>query len=118
MSVSGWKLVVLLRLSPLTPFNILNYALSVTRIKFWDYTWSTALGLLPQSMLFVYMGTAVKSLSNNSLEEDSSSNFAFYIGIAMTLISTVIISIITSRAIKEELQDAEYIRNQRKILVV
>jgi uncharacterized membrane protein YdjX (TVP38/TMEM64 family) len=44
VTVNGWKIITLLRLSPITPFNILNYALSLTKIKFWEYTWASALG--------------------------------------------------------------------------
>jgi uncharacterized membrane protein YdjX (TVP38/TMEM64 family) len=33
----GFKLVFLLRLSPFIPFNVLNYLMGVTSVKFWDY---------------------------------------------------------------------------------
>ena len=35
----GWKIVLLLRLTPLVPFNLLNYALACTAVRFWDYSW-------------------------------------------------------------------------------
>ncbi len=43
----GWKMVVLLRLSPVIPFALLNYMLSLTAISFFDYTWASALGIIP-----------------------------------------------------------------------
>ena len=38
----GWKIVLLLRLTPLVPFNLLNYALACTAVRFWDYSWCGA----------------------------------------------------------------------------
>lgn len=43
----GWKMVVLLRLSPVIPFALLNYMLSLTAISFFDYTWASAVGIIP-----------------------------------------------------------------------
>lgn len=43
----GWKIVLLLRLSPILPFNILNYALALTDVSFIHYFISTALGMIP-----------------------------------------------------------------------
>ena len=40
-------MVMLLRLSPILPFTPLNYALSVTPISSWAYTWASALGIIP-----------------------------------------------------------------------
>lgn len=47
----GWKMVVLLRLSPVIPFALLNYMLSLTAISFFDYTWASALGIIPGAAL-------------------------------------------------------------------
>ena len=43
----GWKMVLLLRLSPVIPFAPLNYALSLTSISFFAYAWTSALGIIP-----------------------------------------------------------------------
>ncbi len=37
VGVHGWKLVLLLRLSPVFPYNLLNYALGLTRVRFLPY---------------------------------------------------------------------------------
>lgn len=51
----GWKVVVLLRLSPIAPFGITSYALGLTRLRFLDYLVGTV-GSLPAMMAYVYMG--------------------------------------------------------------
>lgn len=43
----GWKMVLLLRLSPVIPFALLNYMLSLTPISFPNYVWTSALGIVP-----------------------------------------------------------------------
>lgn len=60
---SGFKIVLLLRLSPLFPFNFLNYALGLTRLSLRDYVVASALGMLPGTILYVYLGSIVTSAS-------------------------------------------------------
>ena len=51
----GRKIVFLLRLSPIFPFNMLNYGLGLTRVRFVDYLLACA-GMLPGTLLYVYYG--------------------------------------------------------------
>ena len=51
----GFQVVFLLRLSPVIPFAIINYALGLTRVRFVDY-FLASVGLLPPTWLFVYNG--------------------------------------------------------------
>ena len=52
----GWRIVVLLRLSPLVPFNVQNYLFGITDIPFRHYFAATCAGIVPGTMLFVYIG--------------------------------------------------------------
>jgi uncharacterized membrane protein YdjX (TVP38/TMEM64 family) len=52
----GWTVVALVRLSPIMPFNLQNYAFAVTSIPFWPYLIGTAAGLVPGTALYVYFG--------------------------------------------------------------
>jgi len=109
VSLNSWKIVTLLRLSPLTPYNVLNYALALTRIKFWDYTISSAIGMLPSTILFVNMGTAAKNISDivNVQGNTEPVSFLTFFTLGITLISVIIVTIISGKAIKEELKEAE-----------
>ena len=51
----GLKIVMLLRLSPVFPFNALNYGLGLTKVKLRDYV-VAHLGMLPATVLYVYYG--------------------------------------------------------------
>ncbi|MBI3303575.1 MAG: TVP38/TMEM64 family protein, partial [Deltaproteobacteria bacterium] len=55
VGAQGRKLVFLLRLSPVFPFNLLNYALGLTNVRFIDYLAASA-GMLPGTLLYVYYG--------------------------------------------------------------
>lgn len=44
------------------PFSLVNYSLGTTRIKLTRFIWTTSLGILPSTMLFVYLGTRIPSL--------------------------------------------------------
>lgn len=58
----GLRIMVLLRLSPIVPFNALNYIAGVTGIKFWHYTLA-CFGMLPGTILYVFLGASAGSLS-------------------------------------------------------
>lgn len=53
----GAKLVFLLRLSPIIPFNPSNYFYGLTAVKFWPYVLASWIGMLPGTLLYVYLGT-------------------------------------------------------------
>lgn len=53
----GWKILLLTRLSPLVPSNVLNYGFSCTKVNFWQYCFFSWLGMLPVIALYVYLGS-------------------------------------------------------------
>ena len=59
----GLKVVILLRLSPLIPYNALNYALSLTGVGLRDYVIGSWLGMLPGTVLYVALGAGARSLT-------------------------------------------------------
>nr|ADE76872.1 unknown [Picea sitchensis] len=61
---SGFKIVLLLRLVPLLPFNMLNYLLSVTPVSIGEYILASWIGMMPITFAFVYVGTTIKDLSD------------------------------------------------------
>ena len=52
----GWRFVAFVRLVPLFPFNLLNYALGLTRIKFSHYLIATYICMLPGGFAYTYLG--------------------------------------------------------------
>lgn len=56
----GWKVVALLRLSPVAPFGITSYALGLTRLRLVDYLLGT-MGSLPAMLAYVYIGVLART---------------------------------------------------------
>ena len=104
----GLKIVFLLRLSPIFPFNLLNYALGLTRVSFRDYV-IASIGMLPGSFLYVYYGKAIGSLAAvaGGAELDKGAGYwvVLALGLAATLIVTTIVTNIARKALSQEVQD-------------
>ena len=54
----GWRFVAFVRLVPLFPFNLLNYALGLTKIRFLHYLIATYVFMLPGAFAYTYLGYA------------------------------------------------------------
>lgn len=54
----GWRFVAFVRLVPLFPFNLLNYALGLTRISLTQYIVASYLFMLPGALAYTYLGFA------------------------------------------------------------
>lgn len=68
LTEAGWKVVVLLRLSPIVPFNLQNYFYGVTEIPFRTYFLASAAGILPGTAVYVYLGaTAGLAVADRSM---------------------------------------------------
>ena len=53
----GWQVVVLMRLSPIVPFNLQNYFFGATEVGFLPYMVATFFGIMPGAAFYVYLGT-------------------------------------------------------------
>lgn len=60
VEAEGWRFVAFVRLVPLFPYNIANYALGLTRIDLWHYTAATFVCMIPGDLAYVYMGYAAR----------------------------------------------------------
>ncbi|HBE92441.1 MAG TPA: sulfurtransferase [Gammaproteobacteria bacterium] len=58
VEAEGWRFVAFVRLVPLFPFNLLNYALGLTRIKLLHYVFATYIFMLPGALAYTYLGYA------------------------------------------------------------
>jgi uncharacterized membrane protein YdjX (TVP38/TMEM64 family) len=65
----GWKIVGLTRLSPVFPFNLLNYAFGVTRVSARDYVLASWIGMMPGTLMYVYIGSLAGSLATLGAEQ-------------------------------------------------
>jgi len=89
VAIEGWRVVGLLRLSPLVPFNLQNYALGATSVGFWPYVAATAVGTAPGCLLYVYLGVIGKVSA-----EAGALKWAF---VALGLLATVAVAVMVGR---------------------
>ena len=59
----GWRIVGLTRLSPIFPFNMLNYAFGLTQVSLRDYFFASWIGMMPGTVMYVYLGSLAGSLA-------------------------------------------------------
>ncbi len=90
----GWKIVGLLRLSPLIPFNLSNYLYGVTSIRLVPYVLASAVGMLPGTLLYSYLGAVGKV---TVIGEKSGHSPLQYLMLAVGLLATIVVAIYVSR---------------------
>ena len=64
---NGFLTVLILRITPLIPYNGLNFALAYTDVNLRDYTYATAIGIIPSIVVYVILGGAITSLSTANI---------------------------------------------------
>jgi uncharacterized membrane protein YdjX (TVP38/TMEM64 family) len=105
----GRKIVFLLRLSPVFPFNLLNYALGLTRVRFVDYL-VASLGMLPGTILYVYygkvLGDVAKVAAGAGVRRDAGYWTVLALGLAATIAVTAVVTRTAKKALSEEIDHA------------
>ena len=101
----GFKLVLLLRLSPLFPFNVLNYALSLSRVSLPTYVAASFLGMLPGTAMYVYLGSLAPAAAELTSAGGGGKSLrtALY---AAGLIATIAVAVVGTRAARRALDPA------------
>ncbi len=101
----GAKLIFLLRLSPVIPFNLSNYFYGLTGVRFWPYIIASWIGMMPGTFLYVYIGTiskaAVSAATGGEAVKHGWPYWSFLgVGLAATLIVTIWVAKIARNALK------------------
>uniref|UniRef100_A0A6N2KQB8 VTT domain-containing protein n=1 Tax=Salix viminalis TaxID=40686 RepID=A0A6N2KQB8_SALVM len=102
---SGFKIVLLLRLVPLLPFNMLNYLLSVTPVSIGEYMLASWIGMMPITLALVYIGTTLKDLSDvtHGWSEFSTTRWVL---IVLGLVVSVVLMFCVTKVAKSALDKA------------
>ena len=101
----GGKMVVLMRLSPLLPFNALNYALGISKVRFLSYLLGSV-GMIPGTLLYVYYGKLAGDLTALG-GRDVERGAEYYLFLALGLIATIAVAVIAARAGKRALGESD-----------
>ncbi len=101
----GWKIVGLLRLSPVVPFSLSNYFYGITAVKPVGYVLASWIGMLPGTIMYVYIGTLLGLAAGGGDQGMTTGQLVMTIvGLAATVVVTVFITRIAKKAIDEKMQ--------------
>lgn len=104
VETEGFKIVLLTRLSPVLPFNLLNYAFGLTAVPFRTYVLASWIGMLPGTIMYVYLGSAASSLAallSGDQPRSTGQQVLFALGLAATVAATIIVTRTARRALND-----------------
>ncbi len=101
----GRKVVFLLRLSPVIPFSVLNYALGLTKVRIGDFVLASV-GMLPGTLLYVYSGNLASVVVGATDATAPAKGPAFYAVLGLGLAATAAVTILVTRLARKALADA------------
>jgi uncharacterized membrane protein YdjX (TVP38/TMEM64 family) len=104
VGAEGRKIVFLLRLSPVFPFNLLNYALGLTRVRFADYL-VASVGMLPGTLLYVYYGKLAGDVAALAGGAPVEKGPGYYAVLVLGLVATVLVTVLVTRTARRALRD-------------
>ena len=102
----GLKIVLLTRLSPIFPFNLLNYAFGITGVSLKDYVIGS-FGMIPGTIMYVYLGSLAGNIAligTDSQPTNPTLQWAVrIIGFIATVVVTIYVSRIAKKALEQEI---------------
>ena len=102
----GWKIVALLRLSPVFPFSVLNYAFGISRVSMRDYVVASCIAMLPGTIMYVYLGSIAGSLAaiGQARPTRTAAEWTFTaVGLAATVAATIYVTRVARGALARRL---------------
>ncbi|GBG33734.1 Golgi apparatus membrane protein TVP38 [Hondaea fermentalgiana] len=122
LETQGFRITLLLRLSPIVPFNVFNFIMGSTSCELRDYVLATSLGIIPGTFAFVFIGalvgsaafegTSMANLSDNGsqvypdlCEESAQAKtiriVIIVVGIVATILAVVLLTIVGRRQFRK-----------------
>jgi uncharacterized membrane protein YdjX (TVP38/TMEM64 family) len=99
----GWKIVGLTRLSPVFPFNLLNYSFGLTNVAFKDYVLASWIGMMPGTIMYVYLGALAGELATIGANDGGGRTTAEWILYGVGLVATVVVTLYVTKIAKQAL---------------
>ncbi len=101
----GLKIVLLTRLSPVFPFNLLNYALGITGVSLKDYVIGSV-GMIPGTIMYVYLGSLAGNIATiGSAEQPTNPAITWAIRI-IGFIATVAVTVYVTKVARKALDES------------
>jgi uncharacterized membrane protein YdjX (TVP38/TMEM64 family) len=101
----GLRIVLLMRLSPVFPYNLLNYSLGLTTVRFSDYVLAS-IGMLPGTVLYTYYGVLAGDVARLAGGAGVERGPAYYAVLGLGLVATIAVTTVVTRAARSALREA------------
>lgn len=98
----GFKVVLMIRLSPLVPFNVFNYLFGLSGISLRDYVIGSWLGMIPATVMYVYLGTLLKTFEESGGIPGGSGRATLLVGGLAAIIAVTVLAVsVVARIVRE-----------------
>jgi uncharacterized membrane protein YdjX (TVP38/TMEM64 family) len=97
----------LLRLSPLVPFNLLNYALGLSHVRYRDFL-IASVGMLPAIVMYTYYGKVVGDVAAHAAGVAPPRGVEYYTLLIVGLIATIVSTTLITRAARRAMKEAKF----------
>jgi uncharacterized membrane protein YdjX (TVP38/TMEM64 family) len=101
---SAW-IQFLLRLSPLVPYNLLNYALALSGVRYADFLLASA-GMVPTIVLYAYYGKVVGDVTKIAVGVEPPRGPEYYAVLVVGLVATVVATTMITKAARRAINQA------------
>jgi uncharacterized membrane protein YdjX (TVP38/TMEM64 family) len=104
VSVEGRRVVLLLRLSPIAPFNFLNYVLGLTTISVSDFV-IASVGMIPSTLIYAYSGALLREAALAAGQAHAPRSTSYYAMLVMGLVATLAVTLVVTRTARRALHE-------------
>src|SRR4029453_5802878 len=111
----GWKIVLLTRLSPVFPFTLLNYAFGLTRVKLSHYVLASWLGMIPGTVMYVYLGSLV-NVGAGHRQRTTGEWILYSVGLLATVTVTIFVTRLARKALAKKIGGNETEHNRKETM--
>ena len=104
----GFFVVLLTRLSPLFPYNLLNYAWGISSVRLSRYVLASWMGMIPGTLLYVYLGAAASDISqlfSGASGEAVGQEWLFIVGLAATAVLVIFIARLATKNLNQVMEN-------------
>lgn len=108
----GWRIVALLRLSPVIPFSAGNYLYGLTQVRFVPYVLASCVAMLPGTFLYVYLGhVGGAGLQALGAEQPTAGGVWKTVLLVLGLVATIVVMVYVTRQARAALREREQPRS-------
>jgi len=106
VQTDGFKIIFLLRLAPLLPFALSNYAYGLSTVSFVDFFLATMLGTAPGTCATVYIATTAASMASDEAQQAATPWYVYAFGLAATVFLLKTVTDVAQQAVRKSVKSS------------